>query len=145
MKIKFVVLGEPKGKGRPRFAKCGDYTKAYTPTATASYENLVKLEYQRQCGDKRFEKHEMLDLRIFAYYTIPKSTSNKKKQQMTEGVLRPTKRPDMDNIVKIIADSLNNIAYHDDAQIVDTMVRKFYSDIPRVEITIQNLGGKNNE
>ena len=86
----------------------------------------------------------MLDLRVFAYYAIPKSTSKKKRKLMLDKVIRPTKKPDMDNIIKIIADSLNKIAYHDDAQIVDTMVRKFYSENPRVEISIQNIGGENN-
>ena len=60
MRVKFTVCGEPKGKGRPRFAKVGNYTKTYTPKETASYENLVKLEYQRQCGDAVFDKAEML-------------------------------------------------------------------------------------
>lgn len=47
------------------------------------------------------------------------------------------KKPDFDNIGKIVCDSLNNIAYHDDAQIVDAQVRKFFSDDPRVVVTIQ--------
>ena len=144
MKVKFTVLGEPKGKGRPRFSRVGNYTKTYTPADTASYENLVKVEYLRQCNNARFEDGTMLDLRVIAYYGIPKSASKKKRRQMLDKGIRPTKKPDMDNIIKIIADSLNNIAYRDDAQIVDTQVRKFYSERPRVEITIQDIGGREN-
>ncbi len=144
MKVSFTVWGEPKGKGRPRFSRIDNYTKAYTPADTVSYENLVKVEYCRQCKNAKFEDGSMLDLRVFAYYAIPKSTSKKKRKLMLDKVIRPTKKPDMDNIIKIIADSLNNIAYHDDAQIVDTMVRKFYSENPRVEISIQNIGGTEN-
>lgn len=40
---------------------------------------------------------------------------------------------------KIIADALNKIAYHDDTQIVDCQVRKFYSDDPRVEVRILDI------
>lgn len=145
MKVKFTVWGEPKGKGRPRFTQIGNYTKTYTPQETVSYENLVKVEYRNQCGNVIFDNGEMLDMRVFAYYTIPKSTSKKKQRLMKNGILRPTKKPDMDNIIKIIADSLNKIAYHDDSQIVDTMVRKYYSDRPRVEIIIQTVGGTENE
>lgn len=141
MRVKFTVWGEPKGKGRPRFARVGNYTKTYTPQETVSYENLVKFEYRRQCGDEVFDKAEMLDMRIFAYYKIPKSVSKKKHRQMLDKDIRPTKKPDADNIVKIIADSLNGIAYYDDSQIVDTMIRKYYSENPRVEIIIQNVGG----
>ena len=50
---------------------------------------------------------------------------------------RPTKKPDLDNIIKAIADSLNGIAYKDDAQIVELKSKKFYSDTPRVEVTIK--------
>ena len=58
------------------------------------------------------------------------------------GAIRPTVKPDWDNIGKIVADALNKIAYYDDAQIVDSQTRKFYSDRPRVEILIQIAGGQ---
>ena len=63
----------------------------------------------------------------------------KNKELMKKQLLRPTKKPDMDNVVKIIADSLNQIAYRDDTQIVDCQCRKFYSDNPRVEVTIKEV------
>ena len=140
MEVKFTVLGEPKGKGRPKFSRRGQYVQTYTPDATASYENLVKLEYERQCGGKQFSRDTPLEMRIMAYFSIPKSKSKKVKQLMRHKVLRPTKKPDIDNIVKIIADGLNGVAYYDDAQIVDASVRKFYSGKPRVVVTILEVG-----
>ena len=137
MKVKFTVLGEPAGKGRPRFRNVGSFVQTYTPEKTANYENLVKLEYRRQCGDHRFPDDMPLDMRIMAYYGIPKSASKKKRKEMLEWRIRPLKKSDWDNIGKIIADSLNEIAYKDDVQIVDGQVRKFYSDQPRVVVTIQ--------
>ena len=137
MKVSFTILGEPQGKGRPRFSKVGNFVKAYTPEKTAAYENLVKLEYESQCRGLRFSDDERIDMRIYAYYGIPQSASKKRKAMMLEGIVRPSKKPDMDNVVKVIADSLNNVAYKDDTQIVDTMVRKFYSDTPRVKVVIQ--------
>lgn len=62
-------------------------------------------------------------------------------QNMLGEAIRPIKKPDVDNVTKIIADSLNNIAYKDDAQIVDSTVRKFYSDMPRVQVIIQTARG----
>ena len=56
---------------------------------------------------------------------------------MEEKRIRPIKKPDWDNIGKVVADSLNQVAYRDDAQVVDSQVRKFYSRQPRVEVTIQ--------
>ena len=138
MTTEFVIPGEPYGKGRPRFSNAGAYTRTYTPEKTANYENLVKLSFMEQCG-VRFPEDAMLDVRIFAYYAIPKSVSKKKRQAMLERKIRPTKKPDFDNIGKIVCDSLNQIAYKDDSQIVDAMVRKFYDEIPRVVVTIRDI------
>lgn len=138
LKAKFTIPGEPQGKGRPRFA--GKGKKPMTPDDTVFYENLVKVEYQRQCHGIKFPEDAQLDIRITAYFKTPsvKSTSKKKMAAMLGHKIRPTKKPDVDNIFKVVADSLNGIAYRDDSQIVDGMVRKFYSDEPRVVVTIQN-------
>ena len=145
--VKFVVYGEPQGKGRPRFTtrynpETGkSYSKARTPENTIIYENLVRTEYGIQTRNFRFTDEAMLDMRILAYYSIPKSVSKKKKAQMLTGMIRPTKKPDMDNVMKVVADSLNNLAYRDDTQIVDAQCRKFYSEEPRVEVIIRQVGG----
>ncbi|MCM1007771.1 MAG: RusA family crossover junction endodeoxyribonuclease [Ruminococcus flavefaciens] len=47
--------------------------------------------------------------------------------------LRPIKKPDADNVLKIIADSLNGIACHDDSQIVSCEIHKYYGEIPQFE------------
>lgn len=56
---------------------------------------------------------------------------------MISGEIRPTVKPDWDNIGKLIADALNGIAYDDDKCIVDAMVRKFYSTDPRTVVILQ--------
>ena len=55
---------------------------------------------------------------------------------MADGKIRPTKKPDADNIMKAVADALNGIAYKDDSQIVNVTIAKWYSDTPRVEVAI---------
>lgn len=137
MKLKFTVLGEPVGKGRPRFRNAGNFVQTYTPEKTVNYETLVQLEYRRQCHDFKFEKEIPLDVRITAYYGIPKSASKKKAQLMRDRKIRPIKKPDADNVIKAILDALNKIAYHDDTQVADLQLRRFYSDNPRVVITMQ--------
>ena len=137
MQARFTILGEPKGKGRPRFNTRTGH--AVTPKDTVNYETLVHMEYLAQCENLRFPDDAMLDMRILAYYSIPKSKSKKVKAQMIANEIRPTKKPDMDNVVKIIADSLNQVAYKDDTQIVDCQCRKFYSEEPRVEVIIKQI------
>lgn len=126
MEVRFTIRGEPKGKGRPRF--CRNTGHAMTPKDTVNYETLVRTEYSAAYPEFKFPDGTMLDMRIMAYYSIPKSASKKKKASMLANEIRPTKKPDMDNVVKIIADSLNQVAYRDDTQIVDCQCRKFYGD-----------------
>lgn len=135
-KVTFEVLGEPKGKGRPRFKRAGKYVSTYTPEETVLYENLIKIEYRRQCGTARFDDDKHLLMEIYAFMSIPKSTSKKKVTQMLMELIRPKKKPDMDNIAKAVADSLNGIAYKDDSQVADLVIRKFYSDIPRIVVNL---------
>ena len=136
MKVRFTIPGEPHAKARPRFnSKTGN---TYTPDDTVEYERLVVLAYRGKFGNLKFPDKTPLDLRVRAYFSVPASDSKKKRIQKTQGAIRPTKKPDWDNIGKIIADSLNGVAYHDDTQIVDAQVRKFYSDVPRVEVTIED-------
>lgn len=137
--IRFTIPGEPNGKGRPRFARIGTFTKTYTPKKTVMYENLVKMEYEQSTHRYRFSDEAYIDMRIRAYYGIPKSVSKIRKAAMIAGILRPVKKPDADNVLKSVADSLNEVAYHDDSQIVDCQVRKFYSENPRVEVRIRDV------
>ena len=137
--IRFSIPGQPMGKQRPRVVHNGSFSKAFTPKETVSYENLVRVMYQEAAKGKRFADGDMLDVRVVAYYSIPKSTSKKKRKMMLEHKIRPGKKPDWDNIGKIICDSLNTVAYRDDSSIVDAQVRKFYSENPRVDVTIRRI------
>lgn len=131
--IKLVIPGEPVAKGRPRVTKWG----TYTPEKTKNYETLVKELFYIEHGQTLLEGQ--LEIDIKAYFSIPKSTSKKNKNLMIAGKIRPTKKPDADNILKIIGDALNNIAYKDDKQIVSANIEKFYSDEPRVQIEIKEV------
>lgn len=129
--ISFSVPGEPVGKGRPRFTRTGH---PYTPGKTESYESLVRLAYG-ECG-MVFPKGVPVRVKITAYFGIPKSASKKRRAVMMAGGIVPTKKPDFDNIQKIICDALNGVAYHDDSQIVKADIEKVYSTTPRVEVTV---------
>lgn len=127
-------------KQRPRVLKNGI---TYTPKETVDYETLVKQlyitqHYQRQLGGS-------LQVKIIAYFPIPKSSSRKVCTAMEQGSIRPTKKPDWDNIGKLITDALNGLAYHDDSQIVSCLVEKYYSELPRVEVEISNENSTPNE
>ena len=133
--IKLTIPGEPCAKQRPRTTKQGH---TYTPQKTVNYETLVRELYILQNFRQQLEGELVMTVR--AYFTIPKSASKKKAADMVGGRIRPTKRPDWDNVGKIISDALNGLAYRDDSQIVRATVEKYYSDEPRVEVEIQEIG-----
>ena len=142
----FVIPGEPVAKGRPKFSTRGGYVKAITPTKTVNYETLVKLTYSQECPNATiFEKDIPLSVHIIAFFSIPKSVSKKKSRNMEDGYIRPTKKPDCDNIGKIICDALNGIAFHDDSQIVELTVDKYYSSAPEVRVSIEEWNDGRNE
>lgn len=134
MIVTFLVEGEPQGKGRHRTTKKGIN---YTPDKTILYENWVKVCYQTRTINKTLEGP--LAMYIDAYYKMPKRGSIKKKEQMRKGISRPTKKPDGDNIAKAVLDSLNGIAYKDDAYVVDLTVRKYWADEGFIKIRLEEL------
>ena len=104
-----------------------------------NYEALVKLSYQQAAGGLFLGAGVPVRVRIDAYYDTPKSESKKKLRNMLAGLLFPTKKPDWDNIGKIICDALNGIAWKDDAQIVDGHVLKHYSEVPHTDVLIEEV------
>lgn len=137
--IQFTIYGDPKSKGRPRFRNTGRFIQTYTDKETASYENLVKISFAlNDC--KKIEGEVPIKAKIIFYMSIPKSFSKKKRVEIDKGKIRPLKKIDLDNGIKIIFDALNKIAYDDDKQIVEVITKKYYSEIPRVEVELSELG-----
>lgn len=132
--IRLIIPGEPVAKGRPRVTKWG----VHTPEKTKNYETLVKEIFIIQNHGQPMTGELAIEMK--AYFTIPKSVSKKKRAEMIDGSIRPTKKPDIDNLVKSVTDALNTLAYQDDSQIVQATVGKYYSELPRVEIKIYKLG-----
>lgn len=58
---------------------------------------------------------------------------------MLSGKIRPTIKPDWDNVGKLIADALNGVAYYDDKYVVDGMARKFYAEIPHIDVVLEEI------
>lgn len=139
--IVLIIDGNPFGKQRPRVVRTRKgASRAFTPEKTANYESYIKTLYRQKYGRRTsFKEDDELHLDIKAYYEIAKSTPKYLKEMMITGVVKPTKKPDVDNIIKIIADSLNEVAYKDDKQIVACSCQKFYASEPRVEIVISKL------
>jgi len=113
---------DPVAKGRPRFAK----GRAYTPQKTRDFEKLIKTMARVQYKGEPLEG--ALSMHVVFYIKKPKSSKLNLPINRNPG--------DIDNLVKNIADSLNDIAYLDDSQIIDLSAHKRYSDRGMIIVTI---------
>lgn len=134
MVYEFEVPAKIIGKGRPRL---NSYTgQVYTPTRTKDYENLVEqyflLKYPRY---KAIEGRAKVT--IMAYFEVPKSTSKAMKEKMLANDISPTKKPDIDNVIKIVLDAMNKFAFKDDTQITKIEVEKLYSEVEKLYVKIE--------
>ena len=133
--IRITVPGQPQGKGRARVCLRGGYARAYTPDSTAAYENLIKLAY----GNRGISVVPV-ELAVTAYYRIPKAFSKRKRNEALSGLVRPQTKPDIDNVVKVVCDALNKVAYNDDTQVVKIVAEKYYGETPGIVIEIKEAG-----
>lgn len=133
--IFLTILGKVKAKQSFKFTRYGG---KYTPPDVKEYA-----EHIRNCFYAKYPEFEPLEgalrVTIDVFVKIPKSFSKKKTGKAQYGEVRPTVKPDCDNICKNLLDSLNGVAYKDDKQIVDVHIKKFYADIELVQITIDKV------
>ena len=127
----FIIPGEPVGKARARVTRWG----TYTPEKTKKYEELIRV-VAKQASDFFYVDAPLLIV-VKAYYAIPKSANKASRYEMLTGLKRPTKKPDVDNVLKSVCDALNGVYYKDDSQIVAAYVFKYYDAEPRVEVKIE--------
>lgn len=113
----FEVPGEPVAKGRPRFSRVGQHVRTFTPAKSVRYEDTVRLMAQA-AGVPLLAG----PVRVTIEAVWPTKGTPLKKG-LRPSVPKCTK-PDADNCAKAICDALNGIAWHDDGQVVELLVRK---------------------
>jgi Holliday junction resolvase RusA-like endonuclease len=125
--VLICVPGDPVGKGRPRITTVGGFARTYTPAKTKSYEDSIRAE-----GKLAMRGHELLagpvKLSLEIYMPIPVSYTKAKKAAARLGSLVPTKKPDLDNVLKAVCDAFNGIVWVDDTQVVDCHVSKRFAE-----------------
>ena len=133
----FKIPGKAQAKQRPRMGRSGI---VYTPKETLVYENYVKMcysDYANQFGWLPYENQVRAEIEVLV--AVPKSDSKTKKKAKIEGMIRPAVKPDCDNLAKSILDSLNGLAYQDDKQVVELLVKKYYAENAEVRVRLTEV------
>lgn len=132
--IVFEVPGKVQGKGRPRFSPDGH---AYTPASTRLYEREILKAFRLAGGTKLSGP---LHVDIEGVYGVQKSATKAERMRRLNGDELALKKPDLDNIEKIVYDALNGFAYEDDAWIVSTRtIKGRYEEQPRLIVRVREI------
>ena len=142
--VSVTLAGPPIGKGRPRFRYVPPgasgrpgFVTVYSPKETKSYEDALKWMAKAAMRGRPLLEGP-LAVRVFAMMPVPASWSNKARDAALSGLTFPAKKPDADNILKML-DALNETVWKDDAQIVRSLVVKEYAEQPGLIVEVFKL------
>ena len=142
--VNLTIIGEPEAKQRPRVSMYNGIVRTYTPQKTTNYESLIRHEYTSKYGGLSFDRNTPIYVSIIAYFGLSKSDYGKKglsksgREKMNMGYCMTHK--DLDNIAKIILDSLNQVCFVDDKQVVMLhCYKRWTTGTPKVEIAIGDI------
>jgi Holliday junction resolvase RusA-like endonuclease len=135
MQIHFQVEGDPKGKGRPRFSRVGNFTKVYTDKQTLTYEAMIATFAKQAMGGTELLKTPV-SVFLYVRLPVPQSYPKKRREACLSGLEKPCKKPDIDNIAKTYLDAMNGVIFVDDTQVIDLHVKKLYSVVAGVDVMV---------
>lgn len=137
--VTLQLSGDPVGKGRPRFTAHSGFARAYTPARTANEEARIKGEFLKAANGLKFGLSP-LELFITASFSVPSSASKKAQTAMLAQETDCTKKPDLDNVIKLVCDALNKAAYEDDKQITQIVAFKRWAQEGSLLISLVEAG-----
>lgn len=137
---KTTLYLKPMAQSRPRFARCG--------CRVVAYEKKEMKVWRAECSKlikEAFETEELIESPIAIdatfYIRPPKYISSKKKlkEKLEAEEIFCSKKPDIDNYLKALLDSMTGIVFKDDGQVVECRARKLYSLKSRIEFVIKEM------
>lgn len=136
--IAFTIPGEPRGWARTRL----NNGRPFKDAKTRGYQNLVRTVAKAH-GARPVTGPVRIS--ITAHFAMPKRLTRARRQAIEFGSDYPTKKPDIDNVVKAILDALNGLAFSDDAQVVVLSARKEWAVDASVHVCIHQIAAGEEE
>ncbi len=133
----FLILGDPQSQARHRTYSRNNEMTTYDPSAAIKRtmaDKVKSIMLQRS--------YEMIDDGFIAidvefHLPIPSSFSAKKRESLNESYCN--KKPDLDNLLKLVMDALNLVVYRDDRLVCEVSMRKISSVKPCTKIVVSLL------
>lgn len=139
--ITFKVNGSPVAQPRPRvFKDKMGKSRAVNSSKSVNYKRLVKITARNEMVRQHIQMTDKpVALDICFVFTPPKSYTKKKLKAIETGELLYTKKGDIDNLVKGVMDSMNQVVYKDDAQVVTLSANKEYGKTDHVLVKVTEI------
>lgn len=152
--MKMILNIEPKPQTRPRFSKFGTYEDPKMKAWRRECSRLIEQEYNGQFFDGPVSVNVTFYMK--APLSVSKEPTPKSRAKAWETFkkfigekLWHTRKPDIDNLIKALFDSISNAGYNkvdkkgivwtDDSIVCKLRAQKRYSNNPRIEFEIKEL------
>lgn len=129
--VSFTVEGRPRGKQRHRSGQ----GRQYTPKETVAAERAIAWAYRCAAGRTPLMTGT-IELSVEAVFKVPKSWPQRDRVPALAGEFAYTGKPDADNILKLVKDALNGVAWVDDSQVHPKAPIRRYGDPERIEVRV---------
>lgn len=127
---------KPQAKQSTRFSR----GRAYTPAKKVQYIKEIQSQVSNQFNTEKFSG----TIRLSVAYSFPWRKKDSKLQKKVTWAFMNS-RPDVDNLFKPLADSLESICFNDDKEIVEIRVKKIRSDHTYIAVRIEEISPGFNE
>lgn len=140
MSYSAILHLDPVAQQRPRAVRTRGGVRMYDPNKSRKYkQEIAGLIAADMLKYKQGMMTGPLKVMLNFYFKVPASYTNKRRQDIIDGVELFTKRPDVDNLAKAVLDGLNGVLYTDDSQIVELRVCKHYGESAKIHLDVIEL------
>lgn len=135
---RLIIRGVPKAQKRAKFTNRGGFIRGYDPSVKDKSDIIAQIKMN--APERPYEE----PLNIIMYFEMPRPNSHYGTGKKA-GVLKASapefcdKKPDIDNLMKIVLDSMNRLYFRDDSIIVAVNAIKYYGESPKTEIVIMSI------
>ncbi|KRL89872.1 RusA family crossover junction endodeoxyribonuclease [Lactobacillus kalixensis] len=138
--VRFIFNLEPVSQARPRISRY-PYLHEYDTKEVKAFKENVNLMAQKMMQEHKLAPFDgSLEVRVVFYRPVQKSISKIEHARRVRGSVLPSVKSDLDNYIKSFFDGCNGAIWKDDNLITDLHAVKRYSDEPRIELEVLQLG-----
>lgn len=125
MNISFFVDGEPKAQPRTRAFSRGGITSVYDPGTANGWKALIAMAAKPHRPETPIDN----PISLHVMFLMPRPKRLQTKKYINKPLIWHTSKPDLDNLIKAVMDSLTQIGFWtDDSRVFRQYLIKRYAN-----------------